>query len=180
MSLHARTAVRWLAWISGVALVVVVATGGYAMFRYRPDATGTTLAVQRMHAWFGYVLGAAAVTIIALVVPTWARRLVAVAVAVFVALFVFTVALGARLQWDQVALWAVTAGAHVRGVLFRDLAVKFVLVNGHEYSRGEFRGTLWLHAAFVPAAMAGVLAVAMVWSRRLRRQSAETPAAIRA
>ena len=41
--------IRLLAWVGGVLAAVAVATGVYVTVRYRPDASGFRLGVQRLH-----------------------------------------------------------------------------------------------------------------------------------
>ncbi len=183
MSPRARTAVRWLAWIGGIALLVLVATGVYVTFRYRPDASGTDLAMARLHRWSGIVVGPVAVVITALLIPRRVLR-VYVAVLVFFVAWTFTTATGRRLVWDQVGLSEVTVGHDVHGVFFLHHPAVFVLVDGHEYSWEHFRNLFWLHSALLPMVMAAAFVGGILWARRLRRQpdvksSAETPAAIR-
>jgi hypothetical protein len=184
VSPQARTAVRWLAWIGGIALVVVLATGAYVTFRYRPDANGTTRAMVRIHKWSSYTLGFAALCTMLVLVPRRALRVV-VPIAFFVVLWSLCGRWGTKLAWDQVALAAVTTGRGVEGIFVRHDAVKFVLVDGHEYSWEHFRTFFWLHAVVFPLAIAATFVWAILWSRRIRRRqpdmksSAETPAAIR-
>jgi len=183
VSPRARTAVRWLAWVGGIALVVLVVSGVYVTFRYRPDAAGANLGMVRLHKWSSYVVGLAAIVLMVLVVP---RRIMRawIPIATFFVAFTFAAVSGARLVWDQVGLFEVTPGHDVQGMFFLHHAALFVRVNGHEYSWGHHRNGFWLHAVVLPLVMAAAFAIAVLWARRLRRQSemkssAETPAAIR-
>lgn len=183
MNPRARSAVRWLAWIGAVALVVLVVSGVYATFRYRPDAEGRDLGMVRLHKWSSYVVGVAAIAVMLLVVPARVVR-VWVFTAVFFVAFVFAAASGARLVWDQVGLFAVTQGHDVRGMFFLPHPALFVRVNGHEYSWVNHRNLFWLHSVVLPVVMIAAFTWVVLWARRLGRQpdgesSAATPAAIR-
>jgi len=107
------------------------------------------------------------------VVVIWERRpdrrhgLPAFAVvAVIAVLLVIEVAIGSAIKWDQVALWAVTVGSGIRGVILRDVAVKFVIVDGQELGWGEFRRLVWLHLLVLPAVVAGAAGFVIWWVRR--------------
>jgi len=180
---QARTAVRWIAWIGAVALVVLVVSGAYVTFRYRPDARGGDLGMVRLHKWSSYVVGPAGIALMLLIVPVRVLRVWLLTAAFFV-FFVLAAVSGARLVWDQVGLFAVTTGHDVRGVFFLPHAALFVRVNGHEYSWEHHRNVFWLHAVVLPAVMAATFVGLVLWARRFRRQpdmksSAETPAALR-
>ena len=170
MSPRARTGVRWLSWIGGIALVVSLASGLYVTFRYRPDATSTTLAMVRLHKWSSYVVALAAIGVLQLAVP-WRTLRAWIPVVVFVAALVVALVSGARLVWDQVGLLAVTTGREVRGMFFLHHPAVFVRVNGHEYSWQDFRDLFWLHSVLVPIAMA----VAFAWAMFSERRSEVSP-----
>jgi hypothetical protein len=184
VSPRARTIVRWLAWIGGVALVVVLGSGLWVTFRYRPDAAGTTLAMVRLHRWSSYIVGLAAVTIMVICAPRPGLR-VYIAITSFVLLDVVFRNAAHRLLWDQVGLAAVTIGREVRGMFFLHHPAVFVRVDGHEYSWERFRALFWLHAVVFPLAMAATFVWAVLWARGLRRRQSEresreeTPDAIR-
>ena len=81
------------------------------------------------------------------------------------------IATGRRLVWDQVVVFAVTVGREVQGMFFLHHAAKAVRVDGHEHEWEHFRNLFWLHSVVFPVVMGLAFALAMVWSRRLRRQS---------
>jgi hypothetical protein len=170
VSPRARTTVRWLAWIGGIALVVLLASGVYVTFRYRPDATGTALAMVRLHRWSSYVVALAAIGVLLLAAP-WRTLRAWIPVVVFLVALVVALVSGARLVWDQVGLFAVTTGREVRGMFFLHHPAVFVRVNGHEYSWEGFRDLFWLHSVLVPMAMA----VAFAWAMLLARRSQVSP-----
>jgi hypothetical protein len=162
---------RLLAWIAAALAAVVVATGVYGAFRYRPNASGLALATQRVHPVAGFAL--AGVVVLGLVVVIWERRpdrrhgLPAFAgVAVIGVLLVIEVVIGSAIKWDQVALWAVTVGSGIRGVVLRDVAVKFVIVDGRELGWGEFRRLVWLHLLVLPGLIAAGAGFVVWWVRR--------------
>ncbi len=168
---------RLLAWIAAGLAAVVVVTGVYGAFRYRPDASGFGLASQWVHAVAGY--GLAVVVVLGLVVVIWERRpdrrhgLPAFAVvAVLAVLLVVEARIGRRIVWDQAALWAVTVGSAIRGVILRDMAVKFLIVDGQEVGWGEFRRLVWLHLLVLPVLVAAGAGFVVWW---VRHQGTRTP-----
>lgn len=168
---------RALAWGAAVLAVVATATGVAAAFRYRPDATGFALGVQRLHAFAGIAL--AAVLVVTLAVLVWERRPdrrhglpafgVVAAAGVLLVVEVWT---GWRIAWDQVALSAVTPGLDVRGVFLRDLPLRFVIVDGREVGVTDFRRSVWLHLLVLPVLVAAASAFVVWWMRRTGRRPA--------
>ncbi|HEX7166595.1 MAG TPA: hypothetical protein VF230_06415 [Acidimicrobiales bacterium] len=72
-------------------------------------------------------------------------------------------------QWDQLALWKVTAGQDAKGYLFAgfDDSVRFVLVGGTEVSQSSFAAMVVVHlVAPVVAAALFVVALAFLGGRR--------------
>jgi len=162
---------RLLAWIAAALAAVVVATGAYSAFRYRPDASGVARAVHRVHAVAGWALGV--VLVLGLAAVIWERRpdrchgLPAFAViGVLAVLLVVEVRIGRRIAWDQLALSAVTTGTGIRGVVLHDVAVKYVIVGGREVGWGEFRRHVWLHLLVLPTLIAGGAGFVVWWVRR--------------
>jgi len=151
----------------------VLGTGVYATFRYRPDATGVGLGLQRLHAIAGIAL--AVVVVLGLAAFVWERRpdrrhgLPAfVVVAVIGALLVIEVVIGWRIAWDQLALWAFTEGDldRYRGVLLRGLPLKFVVSDARIIDPTDFRRMAWLHALVLPVLVAVGAGFVLWWTRR--------------
>lgn len=170
---------RALAWTAGVLTAVVVVTGVYVTFRYRPDATGFRLGMQRLHGLAGVAL--AVVVVVGLAAYVWERRpdrrygLPAfVVVAVMAVGFVVTAGLGQDLAWDQVALRAVVFGelGRFQGVVLDDLPLQFLIVGRDEVSVDDFRRTAWLHLLVLPALLALGTAAVFGWTRRHARPEA--------
>jgi quinol---cytochrome c reductase cytochrome b subunit, bacillus type len=161
--------VRKLLIALSATFVVVAATGVYQAFRYLPTAArawpgqgfapaGRGLIYDTtdiVHRWASYLL-------VALVLATavvraagtvkaraWSAANVALAAVGMAA--VAAIVTGPRLQWDQLALWAVTVGTdHFRGVFWSDESVKFILRGSQELGLGEFRRDVWLHTLVFP------------------------------
>jgi len=176
--------IKVLAWIGAVLAAVVVATGVYGAFRYRPEASGLTLVVQRLHAVSAVVL--AVVTVVGGAALVWERRpdrrhgLPAFAVIGVVALLLAAaVWSGWRIAWDQLALWAVTppaaTGGGTRGVFLHGVPVKVVLVDGVEVGATAFRRTVWAHVVVLPVLVGVGIAFVVVWTRRFARPEARPP-----
>jgi quinol-cytochrome oxidoreductase complex cytochrome b subunit len=175
-----------------VEIAVLVASGVWLVFNYRPsvDAGLPVARVRYPIAGIGWIrathryvsalaivtsLGAAALVVAdALVHDSGRRRVVML---VLGPLLVFTVAAasftGYLLPWDQLALWAVTAGANFKGykaVFGPD--VRFVLLGGSEISQS----TLWrwfiVHVVVLTLAISALFA-ATAKLRPSRRQRAE-------
>lgn len=169
---------RLLAWVAGVLSLVVVGTGLWATFRYRPDATGVGLGLQRLHALAGIAL--AAVLVLGLAALVWERRpdrrhgLPAfVVVAVLAVVLVLTVVGGRRLAWDQLVLGAVPDDLDAaRGVLLGDVALRFVVSDAREIAADDFRRQVWLHVLVLPVVTVLGAGFVVWWTRRHARPEA--------
>jgi quinol-cytochrome oxidoreductase complex cytochrome b subunit len=157
----------WL-WRATVAFaLVLLATGVWLSFFYRPDAPGTPDGVQfvrGVHRLSSVVV--VPLSLVTAVVHVLARRRswpAATGLVLLMAALAFT---GYLLPWDQLALWAVTIGTNFRGLVTAafDDQVKFVLVGSREVSQATIRNWFIVHAAVLPVALAVCLAA-------LRRRS---------
>lgn len=175
---RARSAVIWVL-LAEVA--VLVATGVYLYFEYRPTTSGLPRSVytpdtrraidaQRIHQVTGWLTIATAVPATVLLLLQagrfrWRRLLHAVALPV---LAVAGLGTGVLLPWDQVALFAVTTGSDFDGYdLLRRDQVRFVLQGG-----GEVSPTTLLRVLFVHVVVVGVpLAVLALLGLRAGRRS---------
>lgn len=170
-----------LAWTVGVLAVVAVATGVYASFRYRPDATGFGLGVQRLHAWSAVAL--AVVLVVGLATFVWARRpdrrhgLPAFAlVALLAVVLAVETSIGWALAWDQVALWAVTpAFSGIEGVWLGGHPVRFLIVDAAEVGVDEYRRTVWTHVVVLPVVVVLGAGLVVWWVARFARPGARPP-----
>lgn len=175
--------IRILAWVGGVLAAVVIATGVHVTFRYRPDASGFTLGVQRLHAFASIAF--AVVVLVGLAALVWERRpdrrhgLPAFAVVAVVAIaFVIEARLGWDLAWNQVRMYAVIGGEtlhRVRGVLLRDLPVEHVVVDTTWHGVGAFRRRVWAHAVVLPVLIGAGIGFVVVWTRRFANPGARPP-----
>jgi hypothetical protein len=155
-------------------LLVLLATGVHLAFRYRPEpgASGTTLlevsrTLHAITAWGALVLVVIAVVLAAVWLPA-ARRRVTLWLGGLLAIGSagYGIVTGARLAWDQLALWAVTTGNSVPlGVVGLPDTVKFLIVGQDEVSPGTYSGRVWVHVLVVPAVFA-IGIVLVLWSVR--------------
>ena len=141
-----------------VTFVVLVATGVYQAFRYLP---GPQPFVATVHRWSAYLLLALLLaTAVAHATRAAGARASSSVNIVLAAIAVATVAAivtGPMLQWDQLALWAVTVGnEHIDGVFLSD-SVKYILRGSQELGVSEFRRDVWLHVLVFPLVVAGGL-----------------------
>ncbi len=156
-----RIAVRACLGLLVLAFVVLVATGAWLWFRYRPGV-----------GWIGDVhLGAAiAFVVIAVVVVVLAvvRRVRddvrgPLASAALLVAAMAAAGVGRLLPWDSLALWAVTTGSGPKGVgAAFDSAVLVVGVDGGTVSPSTYEVSAYAHLAL--AVLAGV-ALVLVWLR---------------
>ncbi|HEY9558245.1 MAG TPA: hypothetical protein VIR58_16025 [Acidimicrobiales bacterium] len=165
--------------LSAVAALVTGAVGFVLAGSYKPHATGADMAsladsVQRSAEWSDRHSVASIVLLAAsigsLLVVLWLGRTrallhpvrVTAACVVAVVAAAVTVLTRARVEWDQLALWAVTVGEGIDGywVAGFDEGVRFVIADGHEVSQGEYATALLVHlGAPVLAAVALLVAV---------------------
>lgn len=121
--------------------------------------------------------GASLVALVALAATTRPSRDAAIAAgAAVVSVVAAVVALTTRslVQWDQLALWAVAVGDGLDGYRSAlDDGVRFVLIDGVELSRGEYRAALTLHLlAHLVGVAAAVGTLAVLVARRGRADAA--------
>ncbi|HEX5587957.1 MAG TPA: cytochrome b N-terminal domain-containing protein [Acidimicrobiia bacterium] len=154
--------------------VVLVATGIYQAFRYFP---GKASVASTLHRWSAYLLLALLVAT-AFVHATRAlgargRTMANLALAVVSVAAIAGVVTGPMLQWDQLALWAVTVGReHLDGVFWSD-SVKYILRGSHEVGLSEFRRNVWLHVLVFPLVTVGGIGV--LWYACTRSAPAAQP-----
>jgi quinol-cytochrome oxidoreductase complex cytochrome b subunit len=166
--------VRKLLIASTATFAVLVATGLYQAFRYFPreDSSASTV-----HRWSAYLLVAlllatavvhAMRTRPTLTMQASAWSMANVAVAVAAVAVVAGIVTGPMLQWDQLALSAVTVDKHIDGVFWSE-NVKFILRGSEELGLSEFRRDVWLHILVFPLIAAGGLGA--LWYACTRRSS---------
>lgn len=166
-----------MAAVAAGLAALVVGTGIWLSFRYRPDATGLASTVPAVHAIASVAL--AVVTVIGLAAFVWERRpdrrhgLPAFAVVAAVGLvLVVEYAIGSGLAWDQLALWAVTpatATGAIRGVWLDGIGVKFVIVGTSELGTDELRRMVWLHLVVFPVLVGLGIGFVVGWTRHFAR-----------
>jgi len=171
---------RVLAWVGGVLTVVAVGTGAYVAYRYRPDATGFVLGMQRLHAISSIAL--ALVIVVGLAALVWERRPdrrhgipAFVVTAVIAVVLVVEIRLGWSLAWDQVVMSEVIGGAtlrRVQGVLLRDLPIEALRVDAVEHGVDGFRRRVWAHLLVLPVIAGLGIAFVVVWTRRFANPGA--------
>jgi quinol-cytochrome oxidoreductase complex cytochrome b subunit len=165
-----------------VTLVVLTATGVWLWFRYQPVSNLVTFGrgaptrpqgwireTHRVAAWLAAVL---AVGVVVLLVVRRVRARASGVVAGIGVLVTSVAALftGFLLPWDQLALWAVTTGDHIRGAqaTFHD-EVKYIIVGTREVSPGTYR--FWAIAHVVLGVLVGA-ALVLTWLRTRRASGA--------
>ena len=164
---------------------VVIATGVYVSFRYRPDASGFDLGMQRLHAISSIALafvvgGRASRPSSGSADPTAVTACPAFGVVVVIALvLIVETRLGWRLAWDQVVMSEVIGGDtldRVRGVFLRGPPRGGVRSwTGPSLGVDDFRRTVWLHLAVLPVLSAVGIGFVVVWTRRFARPEARPP-----
>ena len=157
-----------------VLAIGLVVTGVPLLWTYRPDAVNAWNGrgshgdawdlVQDLHRILSFALVQLSVVYAFLVIALRSHRarwLSSTGWLVLVLLFSFT---GYLLPWEQLALYAVTVGTNIRGVLVvLGDDVKFVLVGGAEISTATYARWLGVHTVLLPLATAAGL-----WAVRRR------------
>jgi quinol-cytochrome oxidoreductase complex cytochrome b subunit len=178
-----RSALRWTLVLTGVAFVVLLVTGLYLMWFYRPNeelgwinVTGSppdtlpdTMRDIHQVASLLFVALALVAAVMAVVLAVQLRKVVAAVVGCVFFLFAFNAPVtGSLLAWDQVALRAVTVGTSYQGFWkINSGNVRYVLVDGHEISSEPFMRWFWVHTTVLPIALIG-LAVLLLLTTRAR------------
>ena len=174
-----------------VEVTVLVVTGVWLVFNYRPSGFAGLHAVgvhypvghvgwiRATHRYFSTLalitsVGAAALVVAeAVVLGAGRRRGVLLVVGPLLALTVTAATFtGYLLPWDQLALWAVTAGADFKGykaVFGSD--VRFVLLGGSEVSQSTMWRWFIVHAVVLTLSITALLGAAA----RLRRPRSRPP-----
>lgn len=171
---------RWFRVIVGATLALAVLVLAVSTWRLLVDYLPAPLGDARHldgHRIATRTLIAVGTAVVVLRAVAWKRgerapiplTLAAVG-AVLLAITTFTVS---RLQWDQLALWAVTAAEPRRYDGFLSAAfdddVRFVLVGNRELSSGAYAWILIGHLAATVLGGAAVVA-GTVWPRAARRE----------
>jgi quinol-cytochrome oxidoreductase complex cytochrome b subunit len=176
------TALRWTLVIGAVAFVVLLVTGLYLIWNYRPSASlpfgradppadSLPDTMRDIHRWSASVLTFATIAVAILTIGSgWSRRRLGPAVTGIAVLLVTLGATvtGSLLPWEQVALRAVTVGTEYRGftaIHFPD--VRYVLLQGSEIATADFAAWFRVHAIVIPVVLIG-LAVVLARSTRLK------------
>jgi quinol-cytochrome oxidoreductase complex cytochrome b subunit len=76
---------------------------------------------------------------------------------------------GYLLPWDQLALWAVTVGADMRGYgpILRHHEVKYVILGSREIDIATFSRWFWTHTVVLPVV---IVAILIALARTVRRR----------
>jgi quinol-cytochrome oxidoreductase complex cytochrome b subunit len=179
-----RRAAAWGAVVLTGAMATAVAVTGFLLAdRYRPGASfgdperfepGRLVEVNE--AVIGVLSGLALALVMATVVPRVRRAFrlswwsAGAAVVAFVATFTTGVTRD-QVQYDQLGLWAVTAGTDVEGYrVVTGEDVRFAVVNGTEVTPSTYEAVLVVHLA---APLVVLVALAVIgWDLRRRRPPA--------
>jgi quinol-cytochrome oxidoreductase complex cytochrome b subunit len=187
-----RRALRPILLIDAGLVAVLTVTGFVLLFHYRPTGTaafGAAPGAGRSHHLAVTVRGIhriasvlllllSPLTILLVVLARRSPRtrggwLVALGLCLTVTAGSFS---GYLLPWDQLALWAVTTGANVRGYgwLLHSGTVRFVLVSGSEISAHTL--FVWLAAhLLIGAVLPGALLAFWLRNRRRHRSGDRLP-----
>lgn len=177
----------WIRWTHGVlvgAFVVLLVTGLWLVWNYRPIAVAWSaivdgpdwvrnVALMRFtHRGAASVLTMAALALLVegvlLVRGSGRVRLVTPAIATAVLAVVGGIS-GSVLAWDQVALRAVTAAENGTGFrLLHSPLVREWRVDGRAFSADAMPRWFWSHTVVVPLVLAALLVVVTVRVRRAR------------
>lgn len=184
-----RSALRWTLVLAAVAFVVLLITGLYLMWYYRPNEAlfwsnvegsapdplpDTMRDIHHIASLFFLALSLVG-AVMAVVLAVQLRKFVAAVVGCVFFLFAFSAATtGAVLAWDQIALRRVTVGTNFQGFwkINSDNA-RYILVDGHDISVETFLRWFWAHTAVLPIALIG-LAVLLLLTTRPRATDAPT------
>lgn len=141
------TTIRVAFAVLGVLLAVLVATGLWLTFDYRPGVDQPLRTLHRLASFAAVPVG---LLVPAIAVARKRRAGVVVAVAFLMALIAASMT-GYLLPWDQLALWAVTVGERWSGVLdpFGD-GVRFVIIGGAEVGIDTYRRWTVVHLVALP------------------------------
>jgi quinol-cytochrome oxidoreductase complex cytochrome b subunit len=180
---------RWLSWgrlavTAAVLLSVLLVTGLYLTFRYRPsgafygprgdEGRGFTLdAAVLVHQIAAYALLAVVLVASFLVVfrfrrsPLAQRATTALAATFLPVVSVAAIASGVLLPWDRLAVSAVTtgSGAPIRGVLDFSLPVRDLLIGSHQVAPSSYARAVWIHILVIPVVLVAAAAL-LAWSVR--------------
>jgi quinol-cytochrome oxidoreductase complex cytochrome b subunit len=184
------TWIRWTVGVLVVTFVVLVTTGLWLIWNYRPIAVDWSavtdgpgwvrdVAVARfLHRGAAPVMTMAAIALTVeggLLARSTRRRRAVVPGALATVLAVIGGVSGSILAWDQIALSAAVAGREGRGfrLLYSPL-VREWRVDGRAFSADAMPRWFWAHTTVVPLLLSGLL-VATVVARRRTAAAAETP-----
>ena len=153
--------------------LVLLVTGIWLAFFYRPSPQGVfgqpppadgDQLMRVVHRFSSAVL--VPLSIVAAVVHALARRRSWPAASAVFLLVLALSSTGYLLPWEQLALYAVTVGTNMRGLVTAafDDQVKFVLIGSVEVGQDTLRRWFIVHAAVLPVLLAACLAA-------LRRRS---------
>ena len=178
-----RVALRWTLAAIALTFLVLLATGLWLSWNYRPPEAarwvidghlGNTAAwarrVQLLHRWTGVQLIVLAVGLLGEAIA-WAisthrlRRAVAgFAALIFVLLADFS---GFLIAWDELALFSVTIGTNISGFgsIFTN-ELLYVLVGRSVVGIDTIRRWFWIHTVATPLAIAVIIGMMLVMLRR--------------
>jgi quinol-cytochrome oxidoreductase complex cytochrome b subunit len=157
---------------------VLLGTGVWLLFEYRPgpDQSWGVTTLQSVHR----IAGIAFIAVLAVLLGGLAFRaratrgrwgvaigLVAFVLGSFVSVLAYRS--GKLLAWDRLALWVVTRGQSIRGVVDLPETVRYVIVDGHSITPRSYDLLTVLHVGVLPL-LAAVILLGMMWFRRRPRE----------
>jgi quinol-cytochrome oxidoreductase complex cytochrome b subunit len=188
-----RLAVRTSALIVVALFAVLVATGIYLTFRYRPTmdpafarAVGIKLrppvlvSARRVHrvAATCFLLAVAALAITSIGLFVVRRRLGPIAFSVSQLLFAFLASLtGFIIAWDQINLNAVTVGTNIEGYsrILDGHGIKYVLIGSTEVRSATIARWFWVHSVAMPLLIIVMFVALFIGARRTAQPDTAIP-----
>lgn len=177
---HSIFTVAW--WVGMLALAVLVVTGIWLSFAYQPSpaevwddlglgGTSPSAPLTWLHVAAAWVVaGAAVVAAIAGLLDRGRRGSPRVAIALTLPAIWIAVQLGRMLAWDQIALWAVTAGSNLSGVNVDEILgdeFRFFLIDGREIDPDQYLGVFVAHLVVAAVVVAGWVVIGAISTRTL-------------
>jgi quinol-cytochrome oxidoreductase complex cytochrome b subunit len=185
-------ALRGVLLATGVAFLVLLGSGLYLVWNYRPPPSPLFLGFSHIHvdslpgtmrtvhrdAALAFLLLGVLLAGLAIVDGLQRRRVGAPAAAIaFVVAALAAAFSGSLLPWDQVALWAVTVGVGFKGftkILSGD-NVRYLIVGNTEISPHAFNRWFYSHTVVIPTVLIALAIVVLLATRARPAPDPDSP-----